>query len=273
MCVYSARGLLGVICWLACSSSWSAERKDLTLSERRDNITAQVTLTELSRQKNLCVFACLQSLKPFSDTGHSTMLASSVEESLTLMFLSSSDMTEHLQKVFMREREQLWVKSVKPLKKTVSSFHPNIAQIWTITEYNNQNIIENASWPISKSHKLQLHFLIEVKSVTKQHYNEVLSFYSGSGDASSMYMSSLNISWDLYLSAQWECRSSGPGFVPAELQTTQHRSRPPPSFPKAPSHLPASGSIPIKRSCCLRVYNGRHETDNENWNELWALTL
>lgn len=38
--VYSARGLLGVICLLACSSSCRVQRKDLTLSERQENITA-----------------------------------------------------------------------------------------------------------------------------------------------------------------------------------------------------------------------------------------
>lgn len=30
---YSARGRFGLICLLACSSSWSAERNDLTLSD------------------------------------------------------------------------------------------------------------------------------------------------------------------------------------------------------------------------------------------------
>lgn len=36
--VYSARGLLGVICLLACSSSWSVVRKALTLSAIRENL-------------------------------------------------------------------------------------------------------------------------------------------------------------------------------------------------------------------------------------------
>lgn len=34
---YSARGRLGFICLLACSSSWRAERKDFTLSETKGN--------------------------------------------------------------------------------------------------------------------------------------------------------------------------------------------------------------------------------------------
>lgn len=33
--VYSTWGLFGVICWLACSSCWSAEWKDLTLSKKK----------------------------------------------------------------------------------------------------------------------------------------------------------------------------------------------------------------------------------------------
>ncbi len=78
MCVYSARGLLGVICWLACSSSWSAERKDLTLSERRENITAQITLTELLINKYVFYWTVYTSLKPLSDMKYSTRLASSV---------------------------------------------------------------------------------------------------------------------------------------------------------------------------------------------------
>lgn len=41
---YSARGLLGVICLLACSSSWRAQRKDLTLSGRREKITEAVQM-------------------------------------------------------------------------------------------------------------------------------------------------------------------------------------------------------------------------------------
>lgn len=47
-CIYNARGLLGVICLLACSSCWSAQRKDLTLSERRENIWAQAPKTDFS---------------------------------------------------------------------------------------------------------------------------------------------------------------------------------------------------------------------------------
>lgn len=37
LCGYRARERLGLICLLACSSSWRAERKDLTLSETRPN--------------------------------------------------------------------------------------------------------------------------------------------------------------------------------------------------------------------------------------------
>lgn len=112
MCVYSARGLLGVICWLACSSSWSAERKDLTLSGRRENTTAGYNKPE----------------------------------------------------------------------RHVKSF-------------------------LVSSH--------------------------------------------LYLSARWGCRSSGPGFAPAGLQMTQRHSPPPQSFPKAPSHPPASGLTPMRTCWCL----------------------
>lgn len=43
ICAYSARGRLGVICLLACSSSWSVQRKDLTLSERKDKSMTELT--------------------------------------------------------------------------------------------------------------------------------------------------------------------------------------------------------------------------------------
>lgn len=51
---------------------------------------------------------------------------------------------------------------------------------------------------------------------------------------------------ELYPSAQSECRSSDPGFAPAELHMIQRRSPPPPSFLKEPSRLPASESTPGK---------------------------
>lgn len=104
LCVYSARGLFGVICWLACSSSWSAERKDLTLSERRENITAQVKMTKLSRKK----YVCLESLKPFSDIKYSTSLLHLSVKVMAFCHLHRGDFYVEVPYSFIQTRQNIY---------------------------------------------------------------------------------------------------------------------------------------------------------------------